>query len=76
MNGMNLKSYIKERAAAEGRSVGRITARLADSLDISVVSIHRYMQEVDGELARIPSRDIMRRIKVVTKGAVQPNDFY
>lgn len=35
------------------------------------VSVRRYMK---GE--RIPSRPIMARIVVVTKGAVQPNDFY
>jgi transcriptional regulator with XRE-family HTH domain len=46
-------------------------AAFADALGVSIQAVHRYL---NGE--RLPKREVMARIACVTKGKVQPNDFF
>jgi len=46
-------------------------AAFADRIGVSVQAVHRYLT---GE--RLPRRDVMERIRIETRGAVQPNDFF
>lgn len=43
----------------------------ADLIGVKVQTVHRY---VNGE--RLPRREVMDKIKAVTGGKVQPNDFF
>lgn len=45
--------------------------RLADELGCSLVAVARYETA-----ARLPERDMLKRIYVLTKRAVCPNDFH
>ncbi len=60
---MQLRAYLTDQAIS--------IAEFAERIGVSVQAVHRYL---DGE--RIPQRDVMERIHAVTKGKVQPNDFY
>lgn len=53
------------------RSNGMTQQHLADALDCILTTVARYEAG-----RRIPEPDIMRKIFVLTSGAVQPNDFY
>lgn len=60
---MHLRRYLA--------NFGISVATFADTIGVTVQAVHRY---VNGE--RIPNRDVMERIALVTGGKVQPNDFY
>lgn len=45
--------------------------KMAESLGVSVQAVWQYTHT-----DRVPRPDIMTKIVEVTKGAVQPNDFY
>ena len=60
---MHLKKYLK---------INKISSKkFAERLDISEVSISRYINKV-----RIPDRKILNKISVLTNGFVTANDFY
>jgi transcriptional regulator with XRE-family HTH domain len=61
--GMNLRPYLDERKIS--------VPEFARAIDVSTAALHRYLA---GE--RIPRQEIMERIALATKGAVQPNDFF
>ena len=59
------------KIGAYRKLVGLTLAELALKIGVTEGSMSRYE---NGE--RIPTREILQRIKAVTDGAVQPNDFY
>jgi hypothetical protein len=60
---MQLRQYLYDREIP--------AASFAERIGVSVQAVHRY---INGD--RMPRRDVMERIKVATRGAVQPNDFF
>jgi putative transcriptional regulator len=46
------------------------TAEFAQSIDVTPISVTRYLTGV-----RLPAADVLVRIAEVTHGAVTPNDF-
>lgn len=60
---MKLKDYLS--------ASGETPAEFAEKIEVSVQSVHRY---INGE--RIPDREIMPRITKATNGQITPNSFY
>ena len=60
---MQLQSYI----TAHGLSRPAFAARIG----VTPQALHRYLSG-----ARVPHKDVLRRIAEATDGAVQPNDFF
>jgi transcriptional regulator with XRE-family HTH domain len=60
---MKLRTYLDDHHIS-------LTA-FAPLIGVSIAALHRYL---GGE--RIPRPEVLEQISIVTKGAVQPNDFY
>lgn len=60
---MLLRQYLDDRQLTY--------AAFAALIGVSTQAIHRYAV---GD--RVPRREVMRKISCVTKGLVQPNDFF
>lgn len=60
----------------QGLSYNRLAEMLSTAnQEVKVETVRRWCLPEDAPLARMPDREMLRRIFTVTGGAVGPNDF-
>jgi hypothetical protein len=65
---------VKQKAWRDETS--RSLKHLAEELGTDVSTVFRWELEEGHSDKRIPTRGFMRRLYVLSKGAVEPNDYY